>query len=327
MRIQSSGSSTANGYVQSSMQWLDDLYSTNHGVASTAAMTGSQCEFHGGFEDKNMNQPLQTPLEDIQYFDFTEALKNPDGYWKNNLASEVDANMLPLEMPMGQESNHASSIDTGELLSCGQTPSSESSEPDCVTGAIDILRRLQISQIRAAADESQSSMTSALSSELTMRMQIASSAVNRLSTILVCPCSQKTYVAILVAAVCMAILDTYDSLFQQTQAGLGSSLPMTSQSSVMDSVSSLPMDIENMMAGPLDPTGKMDLDMHDFDDCASSVQVLDELSKLANVVMQFSRRYKGDNRIQTNTLAALADSLKLRLRLVTNEALQKVSAQ
>lgn len=56
----------------------------------------------------------------------------------------------------------------------------------------------------------------------------------------------------------------------------------------------------------------------------SSVPILEEHSKLDNVVMQFARRYKGNSYTQPVVpLSALANSMKLRLRSITNEGFEK----
>ncbi|KAJ5573555.1 uncharacterized protein N7459_007982 [Penicillium hispanicum] len=313
---------TGGGYGQNPLQWLDELYLPSGRVDNVEPtipthITGLPCLQNGVFPEKDLMSIPQTPLADFQYYNFSDPISN-ETPWLHS----ADLTTIPFEMPLAQ-SSQASSVDNAERLSCDLTPSSDSSEPDCVTGAIEILRQLQAFQSHAAGDISRENSPG--SPDPAARVQIASSAITRLSTILVCPCSQKTYVAMLVAAVCMAILDIYESLFHQS---LGSGRG-AGPSPEIDSMMHMPVDVETTletMGGGLEQATNPDVGMDDIDTQSFSMQVLEELSKLANVVMQFSRRYKGDTRTQSaSPLVALADSLKLRLRLVTNEAFQRGS--
>jgi hypothetical protein len=110
----------------------------------------------------------------------------------------------------------------------------------------------------------------------------------------------------------LEILDVYDLLFTQTQqAGLLANT--TGQFTGMAYTPPMFMDVDSQIGG----CEKLALQI-------PSVQALGELSRLANVGMQFSRRYKADPSFQsTSALAALADFLRVRLRSVTNEAFQR----
>jgi hypothetical protein len=110
----------------------------------------------------------------------------------------------------------------------------------------------------------------------------------------------------------LEILDVYDLLFTQTQqAGLLANT--TGQFTGMAYTPPMFMDVDSQIGG----CEKLALQI-------PSVQALGELSRLANVGLQFSRRYKADPSFQsTSTLAALADFLRVRLRSVTNEAFQR----
>lgn len=330
-----STNNTVSGYSQNPMQWIDELYLSGGAIddldttAATAAMVASTpTALQGGIpNNKEIPGLAQTPLADpSQIFNF-DPLSHGDLYWASSMGSESDGAILSLEADP-TNSSEVSTAEKGDLLSCVHVPS-DPSETDCVSGAIEILRRLQTaSPSRCSSDEQYSSLSSA-GSDLTARIQVASSAVNRLSTILVCPCSQKTYVAILVASVCLAIMDVYDTLFQYSHENRLIDVP-SSQNSNLDSMLPMSMDLDSvgLGTGSLDPGFPLidSFSVEDLDPQVSSMHVLEELSKLANVVMQFSRRYKCDVRSQSaTTLSALADSLKLRLRLVTNEAFERSS--
>jgi hypothetical protein len=104
-------------------------------------------------------------------------------------------------------------------------------------------------------------------------MRTVSTAIKCISTILVCPCSQKTDVGLLAAAVCTAILDTYGSIFRNCTP-------------------------------------------------RESARVLEELPKVASLVMQFNKRCCQDVKDYAgNLLPALGASLKARLQSMTNEAI------
>lgn len=325
---------SAAGYSQNPLQWLDELYLSGGAVddpdasAAAAAMAAATPMALRGLQtDKEMPGLAQTPLADpSQIFNFD--LNHPDSYWVPPMGPEADAGIVPLEI-VPTHGSQASSTENSEFLTCGHAPS-DTAETDCVTGAIDILRRLQTNSPIRSSNEAYAGMDSA-GSELLARLQVASSAIHRLSTILVCPCSQKTYVAILVASVCLAIMDVYDTLFQRSRdSRLVGMPPPAVPNPDLDTMLPMSMDLDGVGLG-LDPVGTslstVDTShMGELDSPVSSMQVLEELSKLANVVMQFARRYKCDVRSQSAaTLSALADSLKLRLRLVTNEAFERSS--
>lgn len=329
---------TTMGYSHNPMQWIDELYLSSGTsddpdiTATTEAMAAfTPMALQGISNDKEMPGFAQTPLADpSQIFNF-DPLSHGDPYWASTMSAEPDTCGLNLEMAPTHGSE-ASSANNGEFLPCGQAPS-DSAETDCVSGAIDILRRLQRTTSSRCSSDGQYSSISSAGSDLAARVQVASSAINRLSTILVCPCSQKTYVAILVASVCLAIMDVYDALFHDSRENR--LMDMSSvQSASLDNMLPMSMDLDSIGLGveSLDSNSTAGFSLSEpqstecLDSHVSSMQVLEELSKLANVVMQFSRRYKCDMRSQSaTTLSALADSLRLRLRLVTNEAFERSS--
>lgn len=318
------GDASETGYNQNSLHWLDEPYpSPTTGIddneISSNAVAGQLYFFNESVENNPIAGDLQSPLVDQSFPNLAGALHG-NLYWTDCLPPEIDNTIFPLDIGLNQSSSQASSADapSSDSLSCDQTPSSYFSEPDCVTGALEILRRLQTSQGRA----SDKPCNGREDLGFVERIQVASSAVDRLSTILVCPCSRKTYVGILVAVVCLAILDVYGSPLTRSKE-CGHQGPLTDKSLGMNSMAPFSMELDHGMGRVLE---SVDFGgMGELDAQVSHMQILEELPKLANIVMQFSRRYKGDGRTQatSGTLSALADSLKFRLRLVTNEALKR----
>jgi hypothetical protein len=179
-------------------------------------------------------------LEAPGIFDFPGAISE-DGYWMHSLQPDAGiAFSLGMNSVQGSsEALNQAHPDSWEALSCNQTSNSDLSEPDCVTGTIEILRQLQALQSRASRTQENKTGLDILE-----RVQIASSAINRLSTIMVCPCSQKPYVGILVATVCLEILDAYDLLFTQTQQA-GNLANSTGQFAGMAFTPPMSMDVDS----------------------------------------------------------------------------------
>lgn len=317
--------SSAVTYGPNPIHWLDDMYMSagrlgETGTTTTSAINWGSYLFNDDFDQKqSMNIP-QSPPPDFDHFNFSDAL-NSDPQWLHSLQPQVDSSFMPLEFTLPQSISQGSSAVVSEALEIhtgDQTPISDSTEPDCVIGAIDILRRLQ-----ASNKFSIETLNSTREQELPGRVQTAAWAIHRLSTILVCPCSRKMYVGILVATVCMMIMDVYDSLFHRSHNRKAGGKTM-SQAQSMEPGLSLDLNVEHNECIITECAASTDFESDEGEAHMSSVHILEELSKLANVVMQFARRYKGDARAQpAGTLSALADSLKLRLRSVTNEAFQK----
>jgi len=149
--------------------------------------------------------------------------------------------------------------------------SPNASDEDCAVLAMNMLQDLNMTCLKRVA-----SGTSANEMEMETidaPMRNVSRAVRCISAILVCPCSQKTDVGLLAAAVCTSILDTYESIFR----------------------SCIPRE---------------------------SARVLEELPKVASLVMQFNNRCCEDVKDYSgNLLPALGASLKARLQTMTNEAI------
>ncbi|KAJ5381787.1 uncharacterized protein N7496_004215 [Penicillium cataractarum] len=317
--------SSAVTYGPNPIHWLDDMYMPAGGLGETETITASAMNwgsyvFNDGFDQKQTLNVPQSPPPDFDLFNFSDAL-NRDPQWLNSLQPQVDSSFIPLEISLPQSISQGSSAVAPEAVenhTRDQTPISDSSEPDCVIGAIDILRRLQTSK-----KPSIETLNGTSEQEVPGRVQTAAWAIHRLSTILVCPCSRKTYVGILVATVCMVIMDVYDSLFHRSHHRKAGDHTM-GHAQIMDPNYSLDLHADQNECIITEFGAPTDFESDDGEAHMSSVHILEELSKLANVVMQFARRYRGDACVQpTGTISVLADSLKLRLRSITNEAFQK----
>ncbi|GLI75106.1 hypothetical protein PoHVEF18_003357 [Penicillium ochrochloron] len=309
-------------YGLNSLHWLDEMYIPTGGVGETETNTTS-CGSYVFNDDFNQKQTLSvphSPLADLELFNFSGAL-NGGNQWLNRPESESDPNFIPFDFSLAQSISQGSSAgapDAMEFTSCDQTPVSDSSEADCVIGAIGILRRLQVSN--EVADETENGRPE---KELLSQVQTASWAINRLSTILVCPCARKTYVGVLVATVCTVIMDIYDSVSRRSHEQKAGDC-IVSQSQDMNTRYSLDFNVDPTECTVAGYAESANFESDESETPIPSVHILEELSKLANVVMQFARRYKGDpSGPPVGTLSALADSLKLRLRSITNEAFEK----
>lgn len=305
--------------------WLDDMpipagVLGESETTTTSAMKWGSYVFNEDFDqEQTMNVP-QSPPPDFDRFNFSDAL-NRDPQCLHSLQPHVDSFFTPLESSLPQSISQGSgsstvAIQTVEIHTGNQPPISDSSEPDCVKGAIEIMSHLQASKESAIK-----TLNSEPREELLDSVQTAAWAIHRLSTILVCPCSRKTYVGILMATVCMVIMDVFDSLFHRMHDWSAGDFTMIQAQSI-DPGYSLDLNMDHNEGIITECAALIDFESDEGDTHMSSVQILEELSKLADVVMQFALRYKGDAQ-PAGRLSALADSLKLRLRSITDEVFQK----
>ena len=176
---------------------------------------------------------------------------------------------------------------------------SNASEYDCATFAMNMLQHLNMMSterlsIATSVDEIKASALDGLSNTVSM-------AIKRVSTILVCPCSQKTDVGLLAAAVCGAILDIYGIMFRN------STRPKSHWVSVTRDADRIDMCTESLQDEP--------------NERVTVMRVLEGLPKVANLVMQFTQRYsRHTDECWADFLPAVAASLKSRLKSMTNEA-------
>ncbi|CAF9919988.1 MAG: hypothetical protein HETSPECPRED_004133 [Heterodermia speciosa] len=117
----------------------------------------------------------------------------------------------------------------------------------------------------------------------------ASAAIKHVSTMLICPCSTSMDAGLLAAAACATIVDTYQVILQRSI-----SLEQLSSSAKRQ--------------------------MYQHDERSATVRLLGELPKLANLVTQFTRRYRQDmDKSPKDLRQVLATSLTIRLKALVNE--------
>lgn len=203
-------------------------------------------------------------------------------------------------------------------LGYGQGLPAVGSELDCATVAMNILQCLETTSIRKPS--SAALYGEAKSPTLDALISIASMAIKRVSTILICPCSRNPEVGLLAAGVCAALLDTYEVILRNSTTGpKGTTTTTTSPSRTENhrglsrsSDHSIDSQNELMAAYSTDePTEKK----------ATIMRILEELPKVANLVTQFNRRYSQDaERYSRGDLPqALAASITLRLKVMIDE--------
>jgi hypothetical protein len=122
----------------------------------------------------------------------------------------------------------------------------------------------------------------------------------------------------------MTIMDIYESLFHHSHVRKTAGGHAVSQAHDMGQGYSRGLNVSLEEFPAMECAESVDFESDEGESHMSSVHILEELSKLANVVMQFARRYKGDSYTQpVGPLYALADLMNLRLRSITNEAFEK----
>ncbi|KAJ5198030.1 uncharacterized protein N7498_007147 [Penicillium cinerascens] len=174
---------------------------------------------------------------------------------------------------------------------------------DCVLVAMDLFSELEVpaEQLRRSSPVN--------SSLLNSTAQTITSVLRRLCTILICPCSERAEIGMLIYAISMTIIDIHS---------------MTIAKYVRD---------KNTLA-VLDQTGLWDhgaTAQGPQENEAVAIRVLGELSKLAKLVLQFTERYSGDaegkqhlpegNDIPLDFLPALGNLMRERLQQITNDAI------
>ena len=251
------------------------------------------------------------------------ALFNSDDQVNRANASEVDGlfcqaisrgdiNTL-LPTPSTNSSSTSSNFDNlSEVLAFGEGSASNASEHDCVMVATSMLQDLNMTCMQrpsgpALAGKIETPTLDAL-------INTTSIAMKRVSTILVCPCSQKVEVGLLVAAVCATTLDVYGIILRNSSSSNTHRFSMdkptyASMSSVNDAV----MDPDMMEIGtqPLQDGPSEE---------ETIMRILEKLPQVANLVRQFSKRYSEDvEESSADFLPLLTGSLKSRLKSMTNE--------
>lgn len=195
---------------------------------------------------------------------------------------------------------------------------------DCATIAISVLHQLNtaiikrppVGQICDPVDHHFPSDLSTPPAEPAIRT--VSAAVKRVSAILICPCSRRTDIGLLAAAVCVALLDALECMLGDARDAapeqLSSTQPLQrrSTSSLMRDTEALELCTENFGAAV---SAK-----------ATIRHVLEELPRVANLTTQFSQRYERDvGECVGEMLRSLAASVTARLREIINHVTDLVA--
>ncbi|CAG7995484.1 unnamed protein product [Penicillium nalgiovense] len=176
-------------------------------------------------------------------------------------------------------------------------------DPDCVLVVIDLFSELEVptEQLR------RSSLVDSCLANSTAQTIIA--VLRRLFTILICPCSERAEVGMLIYSICMTIIDMH---------------AMT----ITKSVRNTPPPPVLGQTGLWDDHGASAQEPPENE--AVAILVLGELSKMAKLVLQFIERYSGDvegkqplpkgHEIPFDFLPALGNLMRERLQQITNDA-------
>ncbi|KAG8527860.1 uncharacterized protein KY384_006776 [Bacidia gigantensis] len=269
---------------------------------------GSALDFCGsGMPPYQMNS-LQT---DPSYL-YEPPRENASAFGAKDDLSRSSSNgtMCSNDSIFSQCSNYGSSMSSvGSSSGLASQGRSKGQDFDCATTAMNILQELNMTSIKPSAEIDPPSLDATTNA--------ASAAIKRISTILVCPCSQKTDIALLASVVCAAILDTYATILHKAGGSKSrKSSSGMSKHSTMSMVKDVMRDADVM---DLCPSGSPHIHGGSIKK-KSMMRVLEDLPKVAKLVDQFSRRYKKQGNGSDDFLPALATSLKSGLKSLTNEA-------
>jgi hypothetical protein len=213
-------------------------------------------------------------------------------------------------------------------------------DSDCVELAMTTQRQLEVANNRLGATTLAlvvGPWTAEVVQTAEAAMQTAGQAMRRMSTTLICPCSERLETGMIVSAACLSILDLYSAIVSRFTARP----PCTAShhSPLMAIMSSRTVGVDGGGGGLGLSLDDVLLSFSPPDDallhCGKKedlilVQVLGELSKLATVVYQFTNRYKtGAGQAQPGSsemeiLQGLAELLKSRLKAAADETAAKL---
>lgn len=183
---------------------------------------------------------------------------------------------------------------------------------DCFTVAINLLQDLNKTRSTNVSSPGPFG-ASQPPATLDASVSSASSAIKRVSAILICPCSRKTDVGLLAAAVCAALLDTYESILRDhTGPRAAASSPTSGHSRGLKGTP------RNQMreAQGMGVRGRAD----EMSTDANIMRMLEELPKVANLIMQFTKRYCEEaEKCSRDFLQVLAASKMARVRAMIDE--------
>lgn len=196
------------------------------------------------------------------------------------------------------------SLETDSATNASAKGAGGTAEPsDCITIATDTLLQLALAKhkhkLGLQAQDSHSHFSAAAKPDQPPRpaaLETVAAAFRTLSSVLVCPCSELPTIGVLAAAVCLAMLDVYSTIISDSRADRHVQSPMADGSCMMLSME----DEQLLFGGGLDPSSfghgagasSSSRASASEDEDAAIVRVLAELTKVARVVMQFSKRYE-----------------------------------
>ncbi|MCJ1401242.1 hypothetical protein MMC11_004454 [Xylographa trunciseda] len=244
----------------------------------------------------------------------------------SNLATSTTASGLPSTSHKHGSSN--ASMDSARSEYEPHKVSTPNDDFDCATVALGILQRLNTPTAKRISPPSSSisietafPSSSSASNSADIRMQTVAVAIKRASTVLICPCSRRADVGLLVATICIALLDALELMLQgtvRTQPDQ-SSRPKRStlrHSSMSTIIRDLPTALEFRTRNLKD----------DSDVSASTMYILEQLPQVASLVIQFITRYEQDTqRGGSDLLKALGASVIYRLRGMIDEVTDRVA--
>ncbi|CAG8893138.1 unnamed protein product [Penicillium egyptiacum] len=255
----------------------------------------SRKQFSEGKDSEESNRPFARDIATTRFVDESARL-----YSRFNGAST----------PVDVTSNISNSNSTSSNNKMAQPDlvtgkDHDGSDTDCMLVALDIFSELEVpaEQLRRVFP-----VDASLLNTIT---QTITTAFHRLSTILICRCSERAEVGILVSAICMSIIDMHAitiSNFAKDQPSTG----LLGQQTPCESPS----------------VGSQRSPEHD----AMSIQVFTELSELARLIVQLTERYdeasgalnrKGlgnGSELPTEILPGMATYLRESLQQITNDA-------
>jgi Aflatoxin regulatory protein/Fungal Zn(2)-Cys(6) binuclear cluster domain len=255
-------------------------------------------------------------LHDSVDFNFRDEINraNPleaDDSYSSTLSGD-NTSMLLQSASSHRNSNSSTMEGMSTRFEYGQRSPSIASHYDCAIVAMNILQHLDMTSLKNPCTATPSDGIKTPS--LDVRMDTASIAIKRVSTILICPCSTKPDVGFLAAAVCAALLDTYEVVLHDSIMSMVVSsshekhrgVKRPSANSVMRDAKEMDICTKGLQDGP--------------NEKATIMLILEELPKVANLVTQFTRRYCQDTeKCSRDLLQALAASITSRLKSMIDE--------
>ncbi len=318
---QSSQGYHAGAKTINNLQGLDNNFNSDpifdlHGSATPQTEMFPQTDHYD--VPKSRHPRHKNHMGDTALFNFDDRvnrakLSEVDGLYCQGISSDVTSTLLPV--PSDSSSSTSSRLDYhfSEVSAYGEGSTSNAPEHDCVTVVINMLQDLNMTSVQRPPDPRSTGEIEAPTFDALINT--TSIAMKQVPTILVCPCSQKADVGLLVATVCATMLDAYESTIRNSSSfnhnRFSTNKPTYAAAS---SVNDMMMDVDMMEIGtqPLqDGPSKEEM----------IARILEKLPKVANLIRQFSARYNEDvEQSSAGLLSLLAGYLKFRLHSMTNEA-------